>query len=56
MLQLIEEIGCQCDPDEDDQPNTSSEKIVVMEEIAPRTLRHAMTEEEFKDDRHPEPH
>ena len=28
-MQLIEERGCYRDPDEDHQPNTSSEKIVV---------------------------
>src|SRR5262245_56258500 len=55
-LQLVKEIGCYRDPHEDDQPNTSSEKIVVVEEITPETLRHIMPKEKFKGDCHAEPH
>src|SRR5215510_832383 len=56
LLQLIEEIGCDGDPHEDHQPNTSSENVVVVEQVTPRTLRHIMSKQEFKGDCHAEPH
>jgi len=31
LLQAVEEVGCQRDPNKDDHPDTSSEKIVVVE-------------------------
>src|SRR5262249_4105222 len=56
LLQAVEEVGCQRDPNKDDQPDTSSEKIVVVEESTPGTLRHIMPKQEFKGDSHPKPH
>ena len=55
FLQPIEEIGCYRDPHEDQYPNTSSEKIVVVEQLPPGTLRYVMPKEKFKGDCHAEP-
>jgi hypothetical protein len=53
---MVEDIGRNGDPHEDNQPDSSSEKVVVVEEITPRTLRHVMTKEKLKGDCHPKPH
>src|SRR5262249_42501986 len=56
FLQLIEKIGCQRDPSEDHQPDTSSENVVVVEQVTPGTLRYVMPKEKLKGDCHTEPH
>src|SRR5262245_57181938 len=55
LLQSIEERGCDSDPHQDDHPDASSQKVVVVEEITPRTLRHVMTKEKLEGDCHAEP-
>src|SRR5215510_7438352 len=56
LLQLIAEIGCDGNPHEDHQPNTSSQEVVVVEQVTPGALRHIMPEEKLKCHRHPKPH
>ena len=55
VLQAEEKPRCECDPDEEKNPNAASEEVVLVQNLRQRAMLERQAHEEFEGHRETEP-